>query len=193
MTLGSHQKDPWGPFRSTLRRSGSSKSWAGGGRLSFNALSTPPIGTPSAGAGHTPTRSGRIRNRHSHNQRRKRGPAAMAVTAAFAPALDVIVTATTAVTIRWIVGVACVRISPAVAVNPGVPPSEARRSRRSSRNGKTGAGNRYCRTFPAVPHELDPLRKSHWTGRVVNVQTCFSFFMLVCFFSWREPRAVLHG
>jgi len=89
----------------------------------------------------------------------------LAVTAAFAPALDVIVTATTSITIGWIVGEACVRISPAIAVNPGVPPREARRGRRSSRNGKTGAGNRHCRVF-SVPHELDPLRKSRRTEKI---------------------------
>ncbi len=89
----------------------------------LNELSIAPIGAPTTGAGHMRSSSGCISHRHSHNQRRKRRPAAMAVTVAFAPTLDEIGTATTAVTIGWIVGVARVRISPAIAVNPGVPPS----------------------------------------------------------------------
>jgi hypothetical protein len=90
----------------------------------------------------------------------------MAIAAAFAPALDVIVTATTAITIGWIVGEARVRIAPAIAVNPGVPPRETRQCRRSSRNGKTSAGNRHCGAFSAAPHTLDPSRRSCRTERV---------------------------
>jgi hypothetical protein len=131
--------------------------------LSFNAMNTPSIGAPSAGAAHTLDRRGCLRNWHSQNQRRKRCPAARAEAVAFAPTLDLIVAATTAVTIGWKVGEACVRISPAVAVNPGVSPGEARRSRRSSRTGKTSAGNRHCQVISDVPHEVDPLRKSRRT------------------------------
>jgi hypothetical protein len=121
-------------------------------------MNTPSSGAPSSGAGHALTRSSCLGNRHRQNQWRKRGPAARAVAVAFAPALDLIVTATTAVTIGWEVGEACVRISPAIAVSPGVSPGEARRSRRRRRTGKTRAGNRHCRVFSDVPHEVDPLR-----------------------------------
>src|SRR5262249_54979891 len=131
------------------------------------------------------TRSSRIRNWHAHNQRRKRGPAAGAVTAALAPALNLIVTAATAIAIGRIVGEAGVRISPAIAVNPRVPPGEARGSRRS-RNGKTGNGNRHHRVFSAVPHELNPCGNRVGARELFNVQTGFSFFLLVCFFSWQK-------
>jgi hypothetical protein len=95
-------------------------------------------------------------NRHGHDQRRKWRPSAAAIPAALAPARDVIVTAATAVTIGWIASVARVRISPAGTINAGVSPVEARRSRRSSRNNKTSAGNDHRCVFSAIPHELDP-------------------------------------
>jgi hypothetical protein len=167
------------------------KGRAGG--LSFNALSTPSIGAASTGVGHTHTRSGCLRNRHSQNQRRKRGPAARAEAVAFAPALDVIVTATTAVAIGWEVREACIRISPAIAVNPGVSPGEARRSRRRGRTGKSGAGNRHCRAFSADPHEVDPPRKSRRTERVIQRPNLL-FVLHPCFFcSWRGPRIACAG
>lgn len=99
----------------------------------------------------------RIHDRCGQDYRGKRHPAAMTVTAAFAPAWDAVVAATTAVTVSWIAAEACVRIGPAVAVDPGVPPVGARRSRRAGRNGKTGAGNGDYRAFSVVPHDQDPV------------------------------------
>jgi hypothetical protein len=137
------------------------------GGLSFNAMNTPSIGAPSTDAGRTLSRRGCLRNRHSQNQRRKRGPAARTVALAFAPALNLIVAPTTAVTIGWKVREPCVRIGPAVAVNPGVSPGEARRSRRSSCTGKSSAGNHHRHVISDVPHGVDPLRKSRRTESII--------------------------
>jgi hypothetical protein len=117
--------------------------------------------------GHTLLGNGRIRDRPSHHRGRQRGPATTAVTAAFTPASNVVVTAAASVTIGGITGEAPASIRPAMAVNARVSPVEARASRRRGGNGETGAGQGQCREFSAVPHDLDPRRKSRRAECVV--------------------------
>ena len=158
------------------------------GGSSVGVLSTPSIAAPSTSARHRLTRSGCIRHRHRHNHRRQRGPAARAVAVAFAPALDLIVAATAAVTIGSVVGEAGARISPAIAVSPGVSPGKARGSRRRSRTGKSGTGNQRCGVSSAVRHEVNACGESHCES-IVTSKPRFSFFVRA-FFSSREPRAL---
>jgi hypothetical protein len=105
----------------------------------------------------------------------------MAVTAALAPARDVVGSPAASVTIGWIAGETSVRVRPAVAVNSRVPPIETRGSGPGGRKCKSGAGNRRCREFSAVPHDPIPCGNRVGLRTGFNVRTCFLFFALVRF------------